>query len=111
MGAASNGMCFDSPEQAANAACATQYPRALDSGAFLSCSGVAPGAEPEALVLLLSSATPASAPTAYELEVTFPYCNGLERIEDLGNVFGLGLAALAVVWCTKQFVLRLITDR
>jgi len=111
MGAAANGQCYETATQAANAACATEYPRALDTGAVLSCSGVAPGPEVDSLVLVLTSANPASAPTTVELAVAFPECDPMERYADMTQIFELGLVACVLVFCVKQFIYRQVANQ
>lgn len=111
MGAAANGQCYETAAQAAAAACATQYPRALDSGAALSCTGVAPGPEVDSLVLVLNSANAASAPTTVELAVAFPDCDPMERYADMTTIFELGLAACVLVFCVKQFIYRQVANQ
>lgn len=113
MGAAANGQCYGTADQAAAAACATEWPSSLSDGAVIACTEALPGEGTADAYLVLSrtDALGTGATTTHQVAVSFPACNPLERIQDLANVFGLGLAAVAVVWCTKQFVLRLITDR
>ena len=113
MGAAANGQCHATALQAALAVCTEQYPRTLSDGSSLACTDAAAGPDPAGAVLSLAlHDTVGGGPTTTrELALSFPDCDPLERITDLGQLWGISLAAIAIVWCAKVFVLRLVTDR
>ena len=108
MGLSVGGRCYGTALQAAQAECSA-YPRSFagaDGVVTYSCAGVSDDGGQLAIV----RTDTAGASSSVSLAVTFPACDEMAPYSDASEVWGLGLAAVAAVWCAKQFVLKFFTN-
>lgn len=109
MGAASNGQCFSTTAQAAQAACTSAYPVAsagASAPVVVTCSGVT--AAGDALQLVRADGTSS---VLIEQPVSFPVCDPLESYADASLLWMSGLVAVTLIWCFKNFILKLVMNQ
>ncbi len=109
MGAVAGGHCYADAVAAAQSECAA-YPRAgVDGGQLVtwSCQGVAS----DGSSLDLVKTDTAGGVTSQALTVSYAPCDEMSDYNDALAVWGLGLAAVAAVWCVKTFVYRLVANQ
>lgn len=110
MGYFADGQCFASQVAAATHAC-SKYPMTYTSGGNvynLSCVGVDGGGSQLQLSRTQEGVT--GAVSTFQ-EVSFPACDESQGYADSTALFGLFLAAGALVWAVKTFVLKLVTPQ
>lgn len=94
--------CKATLTQAAQQACAELH--GVSTAGLVQCIGVTPIAGGQALQV---RTTPASGPATTAL-VEMPQlgCNESEKVQDLAELFGLGLVAVLGVFLLREFVVR-----
>lgn len=110
MGYHSQGQCVDTVQAAASLQCASFPKTATDGGVVYGWSCAGASLDGQSLNLLQTSSA-ASEPVAQTLAVSFATCDPLQQHKDLSQLWGLVIAACAVVWCLKQFVLRQVSNQ
>jgi hypothetical protein len=106
MGYAVGSQCFGTVDEAASQACAS-YPVTSASGGVVtswSCSGAA-----GATLTLVRTDSTGAAPVTSTLDVSFPTCDPSAHYSDMLALWGALVAAAALLWALKAFVLRNIT--
>lgn len=103
MGYAVGSQCFSTAQEAALHACAAYPVVTAASGVVTTWSCSAATASSLSLV---RTDTAGSEPTTATLDVSFPACDAAEKYADLSGLFGLFLAACAVVYAVKAFIYR-----
>jgi hypothetical protein len=109
MGAASNGRCYPSQVEAAQAECAA-YPRSVasaDGVVTWSCSGVADDGSSLAVVRHGTDGVVSSASIA----VSYAPCDETMQYSDAVTMWGLGATAIVTVFVVKKFVYRLVANQ
>lgn len=110
MGYFADGQCFATQVAAASQACA-KYPMTYTSGSnvyTLSCVGVDVGGSQ--LQLSRTQEGVVGAVSTFQ-ELSFPACDESQQYTDSNALFGLFLAAGALLWAVKTFVLKLVTPQ
>ncbi len=119
MGALVGGKCYATTLEANQGLCAELLRVQASANGCYSYSTVCNSATATQLNLNRSSPAytaaagcPAQAATSTnftQVSSIWPACDPLAEYTDLGVLWGLGLASLAVIWAMKSFILKLVS--
>lgn len=107
MGWINEGRCFGGVAQAAADACGRSS-TATQAG-FSQCVGLSASDDVLGTAALRIRWAPRGGVASEELvDAQFLPCNAAETYEDISALFGMALLGLTLIWCLKNFVLKLV---